>query len=230
MQYDLTGRRFGRLLVIRKTEKRNRNGNVMWLCHCDCGNDCFVSSRGLVSGETQSCGCLRIDRIKQEGKKRRNTKCCAVCGKVFEAPPSGRVTCSDKCDAVWRARQHKGKPHPWGEEPKNRLKRLGQTANLTKGTAAAMKSPNSGRFETNVSAKFWRVKSPEGRIYEFTNLLLWARSHCELFGKPPGDRSASIIAHGFYQAASAIRGTKGHHTMTYKDWRILAIGANVRNK
>ncbi len=35
---DLHGQRFGRLTVLRKTEKRTKGGNVFWECRCDCGN------------------------------------------------------------------------------------------------------------------------------------------------------------------------------------------------
>lgn len=55
---DLTGRRFGRLLVIERSEKRAINGSPMWVCKCDCGN--IVEKRGdaLRYGRTASCGCL----------------------------------------------------------------------------------------------------------------------------------------------------------------------------
>lgn len=29
---DLTGQKFGRLIVIDKTEKRTNHGSIMWLC------------------------------------------------------------------------------------------------------------------------------------------------------------------------------------------------------
>lgn len=31
----------------------------MWYCECDCGNSCLVASSNLLSGNTQSCGCLK---------------------------------------------------------------------------------------------------------------------------------------------------------------------------
>ena len=34
---ELTGQRFGRLTVIRKYGIDKHNGNVTWLCKCDCG-------------------------------------------------------------------------------------------------------------------------------------------------------------------------------------------------
>ena len=54
---DLTGQRFGRLLVLAKTDKRIYR-HVVWKCKCDCGNECFVPSNSLKTGRTQSCGCL----------------------------------------------------------------------------------------------------------------------------------------------------------------------------
>jgi len=57
---DLTGRRFGKLLVIRREEfdhKRTNGETHGWLCHCDCGSDVVVVSRSLLTGRTRSCGC-----------------------------------------------------------------------------------------------------------------------------------------------------------------------------
>ena len=55
---DLTGQRFNRLVVIREYG-RVENGEVAWLCRCDCGNEVVVTSGHLRSGHSQSCGCLR---------------------------------------------------------------------------------------------------------------------------------------------------------------------------
>ena len=55
---DLTGNRFGRLVVIEKTTGRTRNGNIKWKCLCDCGKEAFVSTTSLNSENTKSCGCL----------------------------------------------------------------------------------------------------------------------------------------------------------------------------
>ena len=55
---DITGQRFGKLIAIRPTEKRYGR-NVIWECKCDCGNLADVVVGNLLSGNTQSCGCLR---------------------------------------------------------------------------------------------------------------------------------------------------------------------------
>lgn len=58
---DLTNQRFGRLTVLFLQNER-RNGNVMWHCKCDCGNECDVQSTSLTSGNTKSCGCQKRER------------------------------------------------------------------------------------------------------------------------------------------------------------------------
>lgn len=55
---DLTGQRFGKLIAL---EPMGSNGKAMtWRCKCDCGNEQFITtSHHLISGNTQSCGCLK---------------------------------------------------------------------------------------------------------------------------------------------------------------------------
>ncbi len=55
---DLTGQRFGRLTVIELAGK-NKHGQRMWLCKCDCGTEKVVAEKHLKSGGTNSCGCLQ---------------------------------------------------------------------------------------------------------------------------------------------------------------------------
>ena len=66
---DLTGQRFGRLIVIEKTEKRDNAGNVLWLCKCDCGKDTLVGTHSLKVGHCKSCGCYKIDVNREQGKQ-----------------------------------------------------------------------------------------------------------------------------------------------------------------
>ncbi len=64
---DLTGRRFGKLLVGAPTERRE-SGWVVWRCRCDCGNETVVGQTLLQSGKTKSCGCLQNEIIKENLK------------------------------------------------------------------------------------------------------------------------------------------------------------------
>lgn len=54
---DVIGKRFGKLTVIAKAEKRDKKER--WLCKCDCGKETVVQYNNLVTGNTSSCGCLR---------------------------------------------------------------------------------------------------------------------------------------------------------------------------
>ena len=63
---DLTGHRFGRLVVIREYG-RAKDRQVTWLCRCECGAEVVVKAGNLRSGNTQSCGCLRLERNTTHG-------------------------------------------------------------------------------------------------------------------------------------------------------------------
>lgn len=62
MQDDLTGRRFGRLVVISPAESRtppSGGKRRYWKCRCDCGTEKEIAESSLKSGATKSCGCLQ---------------------------------------------------------------------------------------------------------------------------------------------------------------------------
>lgn len=56
---DMTGRRCGRLTVIKKMPA---DGNsAKWLCKCDCGGEAVVKGFDLRRGHTTSCGCYHTE-------------------------------------------------------------------------------------------------------------------------------------------------------------------------
>ena len=60
---DIVGKRFSRLIVLDKTNKR-MGRTMIWKCVCDCGNETFVSTGHLRSGHTTSCGCYQVENRK----------------------------------------------------------------------------------------------------------------------------------------------------------------------
>ena len=63
-----------RLTVINKdhTEKVGNRTRVYWNCRCSCGNYICLSLHSISSkGATKSCGCLNIEKIRQQGLKNR---------------------------------------------------------------------------------------------------------------------------------------------------------------
>ena len=101
---DITGQRFGNLLVLSKTKQRDINSSVVWKCLCDCGNITYSNSSNLKRGHTTSCGCNKqkyIDSLKIDVKSgdkygfltiikeieprgHRRFECLCECGKIVE--------------------------------------------------------------------------------------------------------------------------------------------------
>lgn len=71
---DLTGMRFGRLLVLSRDMDQSSKHDYYWRCLCDCGNEKSVTTGHLTSGTVSSCGCLRkaqaIERFKQAAENK----------------------------------------------------------------------------------------------------------------------------------------------------------------
>lgn len=74
---DLTGERFGHLVVISRCEEDYEcmcHGKIVkepkWLCKCNCGNSKVVINHNLTNGHCTSCGCMNTNKFKDiTGKK-----------------------------------------------------------------------------------------------------------------------------------------------------------------
>lgn len=68
---DMSGKRFGRLLVVCLAPKLDRH--VRWSCKCDCGKEIAVRGSHLRAGKIISCKCHRIEKAserKTHGKRK----------------------------------------------------------------------------------------------------------------------------------------------------------------
>lgn len=97
---DLTGMRFGRLIVVNRIEDHVSSGgvkSVQWLCKCDCGNYTTALSRKLMLGRKTSCGCrMQSDTGKKfVGKK---FDMLTVLSKTEKRNPSGFILYECLCD------------------------------------------------------------------------------------------------------------------------------------
>lgn len=63
---DLTGKKFGKLTVLKRSEKRSKSG-TLWDCVCSCGKEVTVFSSNLKRGTSTSCGCNK--KINPNSKK-----------------------------------------------------------------------------------------------------------------------------------------------------------------
>lgn len=69
---DLIGKRFGRLIVIKKAPRLKSN-TTRWECKCDCGKIIQTTRSSLISGDSKSCGCYRTE-LSKERLSAMNTK------------------------------------------------------------------------------------------------------------------------------------------------------------
>lgn len=97
---DETGKRYGRWAVIGRAESKDLSAS--WLCRCDCGNEGIVRGWQLRSGTSQSCGCLRIERLiaattKPYGTSARNR---AIAQTKANARKRGYEWCIDDPEAI----------------------------------------------------------------------------------------------------------------------------------
>jgi hypothetical protein len=75
---DLSGKRFGLLLVLRRDKSPPENTGAYWVCACDCGSEKSIRGSNLSKGDIRSCGCLRRtlvkDRLTKHGFAQRGRK------------------------------------------------------------------------------------------------------------------------------------------------------------
>jgi hypothetical protein len=73
MSSNLCGRKFGRLIVLKRVES-DSVGHAQWRCVCVCGRYVRVQSSNLLRGTTRSCGCLRREVTYK--RSYQNGHCC----------------------------------------------------------------------------------------------------------------------------------------------------------
>lgn len=66
---NLAGQKFGFLAAISVNEEATKSApRLMWNCLCDCGKSVIVKQDNLISGNSQSCGCLTT-KMQHETKR-----------------------------------------------------------------------------------------------------------------------------------------------------------------
>ena len=61
---DLLGKKFNRLTALERIAG-SRRVPVKWICECECGTIFTIRQSEMVSGRTKSCGCFRLDRLRE---------------------------------------------------------------------------------------------------------------------------------------------------------------------
>lgn len=65
---DLSGKKFGKLTVLYLEDNGPKSRKIRWVCKCECGKEVVVQNYLLLSGNTKSCGCLRLAQNRTNNK------------------------------------------------------------------------------------------------------------------------------------------------------------------
>lgn len=171
---DLTGQRFGKLVVLAPTEKRMDGGSVVWKCRCDCGNLAEASARRLVRGKARSCGCLSKPPKKDYiGKRFGRLTVLEYAGTAGELEKTGKANYwKCRCDCgresiVSQTELQNGGTRSCGCLQKERA---AETLGLMEGTAAAILERNKKQLRKNNSSGYTGVyQGADGKWAAYIN-------------------------------------------------------------
>ena len=132
-------------------------------------------------------------------------KVCVVCGEAFADPQSNpTVTCGPDC-----SKAHRQDLYAKGVN----------TAALEKAHEVSPTRPLTGPFVTNINARDWVIQSPDGRIYECRNLMLWLRDHADLL-----DGTVKQAWDGISKIKYSMQGKRKNLSHQWKGWRLISGG------
>lgn len=105
---DLTGKKFGKLTVLRENGRSHKQ--YLWECKCECGNITNVLASCLKRGTTKSCGCLnsesmqKVNEYNRKYELKEDTRLSSLNQKTGKHNTSGYKGVSfDKKAKKWRA-------------------------------------------------------------------------------------------------------------------------------
>lgn len=65
---EIIDKKFGRLTAVKRVEN-NKHNQEQYIFTCDCGNTKIINKNTVLIGQSNSCGCLQKEKIKQQGYK-----------------------------------------------------------------------------------------------------------------------------------------------------------------
>lgn len=149
---------------------------------------------------------------KCAGLYKQNYAICPICGKTFKHSPSdtSTKTCGDaECSLKYR--------------------KFFMPHDISAAHAKISSSPTTGHFETHHAAVEWRLVSPDGELYEFKNLVLWAEQNVDLL--PISSRTGEKVPpRTFVREIHRLKSKhekRKHFRDNYFGWRVLTDNEEV---
>lgn len=88
---------------MKRTEKRDKSGNVYWYCECECGGNILTQGRNLRKGLVSSCGC-----VKKENARKMNFKHGMSRDRIYEILCAMKSRCYCKNDENYKRYGERG--------------------------------------------------------------------------------------------------------------------------
>ena len=82
---NIVGKKFGRILVLEKTNKKDKWNKPLYHCVCDCGKELYYPYERLTHGniETKSCGCYIKDYLREKNRKQNRIEIEGDIAKIY---------------------------------------------------------------------------------------------------------------------------------------------------
>lgn len=157
---------------------------------------CKVCNKEYKGRNKYTCSMACCYIYKTQKKK------CSVCGKEFNSPKCrNKITCSSECLKIYRQQMHKDGVY---------------NGTLEKAHEIAKHHPLTGHFETNISAKNWKIQSPSGEIFECRNLKFWLENHVDML-----DGTVNQAWDGITKIKYSMQGKRKFKSYQWKGWRLI---------
>lgn len=112
MYKDITGKKFGRLLVLKKVNKTDKQYHLFWLCKCDCGKSKVIRGDSLKNGAIRSCGCFH-NEIAVINQRKSHLTHGKTGTKVYITWKQIQVRCNKKTDKNYKRYGGRGIKCKW---------------------------------------------------------------------------------------------------------------------
>lgn len=165
---DLTGQRFGKLLVTQRTDRRDKSGGIIWECRCDCGSTVLIRSTALLQGLKTDCGCVKAEKKAQREAIREAAR-------KARAEENARLRAEKKAqkEAEAQAREQRARERERERERKKAEKELARKAKDIL---------EANERVTKTEEELWQEKMAEYTRWGMTGTLCW---NCIRSAAPP---------------------------------------------
>lgn len=211
------GDKFGRLTVLGFSHKHEKYKTYVYKCICECGVEKLVSSTHLKNGDVTSCGCLKKETARKNGKQVKHED---LKGRVFgKLTVIELVKIDDSDKFIWKCICECGNITHYQKTP---LKR-GQVVSCgcyKKNRYIIHKhnnvfTENYGSFKKILNSYIYSAKKRNKNfnltVEEFKNLI---DSNCYYCGLPPSStqKGTGFQADYIYNGIDRLDSLKGYET------------------